>query len=38
VIMYITHNRPRTIVVGGGRLNRGMREAIDYINEVSTTG
>src|SRR5258708_39668122 len=38
VIMYITHSSPRTTVVGFGRLKEGIREAIDYINEIQTTG
>ena len=38
VIRYITQSRPRTTAVGFGRLIRGIREAIDYINEIPTTG
>src|SRR5476649_1501855 len=38
VIRYITHSRPRTTVVGFGRLGGGIRAAIDYINEIQSIG
>src|SRR5476651_1405503 len=38
VIRYITHSRPRTTVVGFGRLIEGIRAAIDYINEIQSIG
>src|SRR4051812_7624337 len=38
VIRYITQSRPRTTAVGRSRLMAGIREAIDYINEIQTTG
>src|SRR6266481_8934749 len=38
VIRYIAHRRPRTTVLAAGRLRRIVKDAIDYINELSRTG
>jgi hypothetical protein len=37
VIRYIAHRRPKTTVLAAGRLKRIVKEAIDYIKELSGT-